>query len=79
MDVISLEYEADYIGMMLMASAGYHPRYAQIAYEKLAIQDESDLFSTHPTFVKRIKALSDANVMGKALALYLEALNHKSS
>ena len=48
-----MEMEADYIGMMLMASAGYDPRIAPRVYEKLGkVAGDStlkDYLSTHPS------------------------------
>lgn len=52
------EYEADYIGLMLMAKAGYYPR-AAISFWKKFGQGGSDqrileLMSTHPMSKKRL-------------------------
>lgn len=53
------EYEADYIGMMLMAKAGYDPAYAVSFWERFAADSGAgtiagDFFSTHPLGEKRI-------------------------
>ncbi|PKI65786.1 uncharacterized protein LOC116203747 [Punica granatum] len=71
-----MEMEADYIGLLLMASAGYDPRIAPTVYEKLGkIGGESSLqnyLSTHPSGKKRAELLSQAKVMEEALTIYRE-------
>lgn len=71
-----MEMEADYIGLLLMASAGYNPRIAPSVYEKLGkISGESalrDYLSTHPSGKKRAQLLAQAKVMDEALAIYRE-------
>ncbi|KAK9292407.1 hypothetical protein L1049_020375 [Liquidambar formosana] len=73
-----MEMEADYIGLLLMASAGYDPRIAPRVYEKLGkISGDSklrDYLSTHPSGKKRAQMLAQAQVMEEALALYREAI-----
>lgn len=68
--------EADYIGLLLMASAGYDPRVAPRVYEKLGkVAGESslqDYLATHPSGKKRAQLLSQAKVMEEALNLYWE-------
>lgn len=68
--------EADHIGLMLMASAGYDPRSAPQVYEKLGrISGDSalrDYLSTHPSGKKRAQLLAQAKVMEEALELYRE-------
>lgn len=68
--------EADYIGLLLVASAGYDPRVAPKVYEKLGqISGESrmrDYLSTHPSGKKRAQLLAQAQVMDEALAIYRE-------
>lgn len=69
--------EADYIGLLLMASAGYDPRVAPRVYEKLgkvAGGDSAlrDYLSTHPSGKKRSQLLSQAKVMEEALLIYRE-------
>ncbi|CAK9135196.1 unnamed protein product [Ilex paraguariensis] len=73
---IRMEMEADYIGLLLMASAGYDPRVAPKVYEKLGkITGETalrDYLSTHPSGKKRAQLLARAQVMEEALAIYRE-------
>ena len=70
--------EADYIGLLLMASAGYDPRVAPRVYEKLGeITGDSalrDYLSTHPSSKKRSQLLSEAKVMDEALSIYRETI-----
>ena len=63
------EYEADRIGLYLMAIAGYDIEAAPKFWEKMASKDETsgkenssqnDFFSTHPCDSKRIEALREA-------------------
>ncbi|KAL5744440.1 hypothetical protein ACOSP7_027302 [Xanthoceras sorbifolium] len=71
-----MELEADYIGLLLVASAGYDPRVAPKVYEKLGqISGNSllrDYLSTHPSGKKRAQLLAQAKVMEEALAIYRE-------
>lgn len=68
--------EADYIGLLLMASAGYDPRIAPTVYERLGkVTGDSalrDYLSTHPSGKKRAQLLAEAKVMEEALAIYRE-------
>lgn len=68
--------EADYIGVLLIASAGYDPRVAPQVYEKLGrvAGDSSlqDYLATHPSGKKRAKLLAQAKVMEEALNIYRE-------
>nr|XP_010917499.1 LOW QUALITY PROTEIN: uncharacterized protein LOC105042099 [Elaeis guineensis] len=72
-----MEMEADYIGLLLLAAAGYDPRVAPKVYEKLGqIGGDSalrDYLSTHPSGKKRAQLLSQAQVMEEALAIYRES------
>jgi Zn-dependent protease with chaperone function len=57
------EYEADKMGLILMAKAGYDPREAPIFWERMEKQfgsGGSDFFSTHPSNANRIKELQNA-------------------
>ncbi|KAJ0099729.1 hypothetical protein Patl1_19982 [Pistacia atlantica] len=69
-----MEMEADYIGLLLVASAGYDPRVAPRVYEKLGqISGDSklrDYLSTHPSGKKRAQLLAQAKVMEEALTIY---------
>ncbi|XP_074319625.1 mitochondrial metalloendopeptidase OMA1 [Silene latifolia] len=73
-----MEIEADYIGLLLTASAGYDPRVAPKVYEKLGqLSGESslrDYLSTHPSGKTRAQLLARAQVMTEALGLYREAI-----
>jgi predicted Zn-dependent protease len=69
------EKEADYIGLMYMARAGYNPEEAVKVLEKLEIEEGASgkagpppFLSNHPSNPERIQQLTDA--MPKALALY---------
>ncbi|KAL6514165.1 hypothetical protein OROHE_019152 [Orobanche hederae] len=76
----SNEKEADYIGLLLMASAGYDPREAPKVYEMLDPHDDSsadffsELFSTHPRGKKRVAALSKPKVMKEAMTRFSKAI-----
>ncbi|XP_061999566.1 mitochondrial metalloendopeptidase OMA1-like [Rosa rugosa] len=69
-----MEMEADHIGLLLLASAGYDPRVAPGVYQKLKLAGETpnqkDYLSTHPTGKKRAEKLAEANVMKEALSIY---------
>lgn len=70
------EIEADYIGLLLLASAGYDPRVAPKVYEKFGKNfGDSFLncFSTHPSGQKRAKLLSQDEVMKEAVTIYENA------
>lgn len=65
------EKEADYVGLMYMARAGYDPQEAVKVLEALELESANDpvqpaFLSTHPTHPERILQLMDA--MPKALA-----------
>ncbi|KAL2334518.1 hypothetical protein Fmac_015731 [Flemingia macrophylla] len=69
-----MEIEADYIGLLLIASAGYDPRVAPKVYEKLGkITGDStlrDYLSTHPSGRKRAELLAQAKIMEEAFTIY---------
>ncbi|XP_051129579.1 uncharacterized protein LOC127250370 [Andrographis paniculata] len=71
-----MEMEADYIGLLLIASAGYDPRVAPQVYEKLGkVVGDSALqnyLATHPSGKKRAQVLAQAKVMEEALSIYRE-------
>ncbi|KAK2993384.1 hypothetical protein RJ640_007643 [Escallonia rubra] len=61
------ELEADYIGLMIIASAGYDPRVDPIFYKSLP---EVSYSSTHPSRSRRSEMLNRPEVKGKAVAIY---------
>jgi predicted Zn-dependent protease len=68
------ESEADYIGLLLAAQAGYDPREAVHVWERMEAaggNQPSEFLSTHPSHGTRIKQLQEA--MPEALALYEKA------
>ncbi|XP_073043830.1 mitochondrial metalloendopeptidase OMA1-like [Primulina eburnea] len=71
-----MEMEADYIGLLLIASAGYDPRVAPQVYEKLGriVGDSKlqDYLATHPSGKKRALTLAQAKVMEEAFNIYRE-------
>lgn len=73
--LIRMEMEADYIGLLLIASAGYDPAVAPTVYEKLGKVTGGDsalrdYLSTHPSGKKRAQLLVQADVMEEALLIY---------
>ncbi|KAF7142782.1 hypothetical protein RHSIM_Rhsim05G0178800 [Rhododendron simsii] len=72
------EMEADYIGLMLMASAGYDPQLVPPLCEYLHDQNPplgglfARLFLSHPSWRKRAKKLKEPKVMEQAVAIYKE-------
>ncbi|KAK8561041.1 hypothetical protein V6N13_026471 [Hibiscus sabdariffa] len=73
-----MELEADYIGLFLLASAGYDPRTAPKVFEKLGkvAKDSTlhDYLSTHPSGKKRAQLLAQAQVMEEALTIYRDVV-----
>lgn len=70
----SHESEADYIGLLLAAEAGYDPREAVLLWERMAESSKSsppEFLSTHPAHETRIQNLE--KWMPEALALYERA------
>lgn len=53
------EYEADQIGLVFMALAGYNPEYAVSFWQKMSQQGKAsyEIFSTHPSDENRVKAI----------------------
>ena len=68
----SNESEADHIGLILMAKAGYNPEAATSFWERMAAlsggQDPPEFLSTHPASETRVKDLEA--LMPKALEYY---------
>lgn len=66
------ETEADYMGLIFAAMAGYDPRQAILFWERMAAassnSNKSDIYSDHPSDAKRIEALKKA--MPTALKYY---------
>lgn len=56
------ESEADYIGLILMAKAGYNPHYAVSLWQRMARYKGSEsmaFFSTHPLTANRVKDIAE--------------------
>lgn len=75
--ICRFEYEADYIGLLLMAAAGYDPQQAPIYYEKMAKLDAPVKYPvlasfpcSHPPGRERAKAVARPEIMKEALLLY---------
>ena len=72
-----MEIEADHIGMLLLAAAGFDPHIAIAVEEKLGkMSRKSELenyLSTHPSGKKRVQSLSQDKVLKEAMELYREA------
>lgn len=65
------EYEADRLGAIFMAMAGYNPEEAITFWSRMAAQGSgktSDFFSTHPSDQKRIEAMK--KVVPEAMKYY---------
>ncbi|MCL7045969.1 hypothetical protein MKW94_007588 [Papaver nudicaule] len=77
------EKEADYIGLLLLAKAGYDPRVAPQVFEKLGeLTGEwllEDYVSTHPSGKERARLLSQDKVMEEALGIYKESKKKEES
>ena len=68
------ESEADYVGILLAADAGYDPQEAIHIWERMAAASEGappEILSTHPAHETRISDLK--GWMPEALALYKRA------
>jgi predicted Zn-dependent protease len=74
------ESEADHIGLILMAKAGYDPRQAINLwenFEKLGGQRPPEFLSTHPAEETRIERLKE--LMPEALAIYEKTTGKSTS
>ena len=73
------EYESDVIGMMLMAKAGYNPRYAITFWKKFSEASDTneftEYFSTHPMGVNRVTELQ--KILPEAIRLYEKVKDRK--
>lgn len=73
-----MESEADHIGLMLMAAAGYDPTYAPAFYEKMGKLGKQPEYlqyvNTHPSGRKRAEALQDSNTMQEAVRIYSDKI-----
>ncbi len=69
------EYEADHIGMIIMAKAGYSPEAAITFWEKYAKEGDygtlQEFFTTHPMGGKRLKEMK--KLLPKAMKYYNKA------
>lgn len=71
------EFDADHLGLLLVAAAGYDPRIAPALWKRLALIRKASLPSvhdTHPICATRGRVLSQAKVMDEALDLYRQAI-----
>ncbi len=65
------EYEADKIGLILMAKAGYNPSEAINFWQKMSAKGgatQVEFFSTHPSDENRIKSIKE--IMPEAMSYY---------
>lgn len=64
--------EADHIGLMLMASAGYNPRAAPKLHKRIGGRSKGykDCLETHPSGEERAENLSRYQVTNEAWATY---------
>jgi metalloendopeptidase OMA1, mitochondrial len=63
--------EADLIGMMILAAAGFDPRVAPEVHQKLPESTVlDDYIGSHPSGKKRSRVLSRGDAMKEALELY---------
>lgn len=73
------ELEADHIGLMLMAKAGYDPRQAPRFWERMTEasggEQPPEFMSTHPSHEKRIQELED--LVPDAIPFYEQASGQK--
>ena len=70
----SHESEADYIGLLLAAEAGYDPREAVLLWQRMAEASKGappEFLSTHPSHTTRIQDLREW--MPEAMAIYEQA------
>ncbi|XBI86067.1 hypothetical protein VPH35_094090 [Triticum aestivum] len=78
------ETEADHIGILLLAAAGFDPHMALTFFNKNARLVQFQTFkeyylSSHPPYQRRLQFLSQRKIMKTALELYREATSIKDS
>ncbi|CAM0877736.1 unnamed protein product [Alopecurus aequalis] len=66
------EIEADYIGILILGVAGFHPQWLHVFMEKAAKLEKGSLCRPSPK--KRLQLLSEARIMNEALELYREVI-----
>jgi predicted Zn-dependent protease len=67
------EIEADYIGILLLGAAGFHPQWNLVAMGKAAELTRGPFqLLGHPSPKKRLQHLSEPKTMQEALELYRE-------
>jgi predicted Zn-dependent protease len=66
-----MEIEADYIGILLLGAAGFHPQWALVFIQNSTIFETGGSL-THPSPKKRLQLLSEAKTMKEAMELYRE-------
>jgi predicted Zn-dependent protease len=74
------ELEADHLGLIFAAMAGYDPQQAIPFWQRMGQKSgsgSSDIFSTHPSDIKRIKALQSE--MAEAMTYYKSATATKKT
>uniref|UniRef100_A0A453MS68 Peptidase M48 domain-containing protein n=1 Tax=Aegilops tauschii subsp. strangulata TaxID=200361 RepID=A0A453MS68_AEGTS len=64
------ELEADLIGMMILAAAGFDPRVAPEIHQKRESTVLDDYIGSHPSCKKRSQVLSRGDAMKEAMELY---------
>jgi predicted Zn-dependent protease len=73
-----MEIEADHIGLLLMAAAGYDPRLAPGFYEKLGqlekVPEYAQYMSTHPSGKRRGELLRNTATMNEAFQIYQQKM-----
>lgn len=76
-----MRFEADYIAMLLIASAGYDPRVATEVYEKFSKIDWNlgGDPSTNPSVKERVEMLSQPKVLEEAMVIYRESKNRETA
>ena len=75
------ESEADYMGLIFAAMAGYNPEVAVSFWQRMAAQsgnsNQSDMFSDHPSDAKRIAAIQQQ--LPEAMKYYKPAATSKTT